>query len=72
MMFVFTPSTLDKNSGRMLMTISLEMSMKKLVRLTAHTFRGSDFSLLFECLTAGSVSPIPDNLSRNSPKKTNV
>ena len=52
------------------MTISLEMSMKKLVRLTAHTFRGSDFSLLFECLTAGSVSPIPDNLSRNSPKKS--
>jgi hypothetical protein len=42
MTLVRTPSTLLRKSGRMLMTISLEMSMKKLVRLTAHTLRGSD------------------------------
>ena len=40
MTLVFTPSTLARKSGRTLMTISLEMSMKKLVRLTAHTLRG--------------------------------
>jgi hypothetical protein len=41
MMLVFTPSTLDRNRDRMLITISLETSMKKLVRLAAHTLRGS-------------------------------
>jgi hypothetical protein len=38
MMFVLTPNTEDKNRGRMLRTISLEMSIKKLVRLTAQMF----------------------------------
>ncbi|NIO70910.1 MAG: hypothetical protein GTN71_18220, partial [Anaerolineae bacterium] len=47
MMLVFTPSTLDRNRGRMLITISLEMSMKKLVRLAAHTLRGSVRQLAF-------------------------
>ena len=42
MMLVLTPSTPERNSGRRLITISLEMSMKKLVRLTAHTLRGSE------------------------------
>jgi hypothetical protein len=41
MILVLTPRTLARNSGRMLMTISLEMSIRKLVRLTAHTLRGS-------------------------------
>jgi hypothetical protein len=34
-MLVFTPSTEERNKGRIFRTISLEMSMKKLVRLTA-------------------------------------
>ena len=39
--FVFTPNTLERNRGRILITISLEISMKKLVRLTAQTLRGN-------------------------------
>jgi hypothetical protein len=42
MMLVRTPNTLLRNSGKMLITISLDMSMKKLVRLTAHTFLGNE------------------------------
>ncbi len=40
MMLVLTPKTLDKKSGSKLMTISLEVSIKKLVTLTAQTLRG--------------------------------
>jgi hypothetical protein len=40
MMLVLTPRTLARKRGRTLMTISLEMSIRKLVRLTAHTLRG--------------------------------
>ena len=41
-MDVSTPSTLDRKRGKMLITISLETSLKKLVRLTAQTLRGSE------------------------------
>jgi hypothetical protein len=37
------------------MTISLEMSMKKLVRLTAHTLRGN---VLQEAFGSGSVDGV--------------
>ncbi|MDO9545541.1 MAG: hypothetical protein Q7J07_02180 [Pelolinea sp.] len=40
MIFIFTPRILDKNNGMILITISLEISMKKLVRLTAQMLRG--------------------------------
>jgi hypothetical protein len=39
---VFTPRTLERKRGRMFRTISLEMSMKKLVRLTAQMLRGRE------------------------------
>jgi hypothetical protein len=42
MMPLPTPSTLLRKRGRRLITISLEMSIKKLVRLTAQTLRGSE------------------------------
>ena len=51
-MLVLTPSTLDRKRGRMLITISLEMSMKKLVRLTAQTLRGRERSPPF-CKVSG-------------------
>ena len=41
------------------MTISLEISMKKLVRLTAHTLRGSARQPLFRSLGAGSDMSVP-------------
>jgi hypothetical protein len=37
----FTPSTLARNNGSRLITISLDTSIKKLVTLTAHTLRGN-------------------------------
>jgi len=36
--FVFTPRTEERNSGRRFRTISLEISIRKLVRLTAQIF----------------------------------
>jgi hypothetical protein len=43
----------------MLMTISLEMSMKKLVRLTAHTLRGSERHPVLRLGVAGGVMVEP-------------
>lgn len=37
---VRTPRMLKRNRGNIFITISLEMSIKKLVRLTAHSLRG--------------------------------
>ena len=44
-MLVLTPSILKRKSGRLLTTVSLETSMKKLVRLTVHTLRGKSRTL---------------------------
>ena len=63
-MFVPTPKTLLKNSGKMLTTISLEMSIKKLVRLTAQTLRGSARQPFFGLVDVALLTPtypLPSN-----------
>ena len=64
MTLVFTPSTLARNSGRTLMTISLEMSIKKLVRLTAHTLRGRSRTDAFFTSAWFGVATKPSSQSR--------
>ena len=63
MMLVLMPRTLDRKRGKMLMTISLEMSMKKLVRLTAQMLRGSDLMDTFSSWDCGSVDMVSSSTS---------
>ena len=56
---ILTPKTLNRKRGRMLITISLEMSIKKLVRLTAHTLRGRSRRVALSVLFwVGVVMPV--------------
>ena len=51
---VRVPNTLLRNSGTSEVSISLEMSVKKLVRVTAQTFLGNDARRILGFLGSGS------------------